>query len=53
MEEAKKDAKLQKDIRTVVNVKAKIDKKMINDAKIKARKAALIMKVVPTPVSTN
>ena len=29
MEEAKKDAKLQKGIRTAKNAKAKIDKKMI------------------------
>ena len=49
MEEAKKDAKLQKAIRTAKNVKDKIDKKIINDAKIEARKVALIMNVLPTP----
>ena len=33
----------------VQNAKAKIDKKIMNDAKIKATKTALIMNVVPTP----
>ena len=42
MEEAKKDAKLQKAISTA-------NKKIINDAKIEARKVALVMNVIPTP----
>ena len=42
MEEAKKDAKLQKAIRTA-------NKKIINDAKIEARKVTLAINVIPTP----
>ena len=42
MEEAKKDAKLQKAIRTA-------NKKIINDAKIEARKVALVINDIPTP----
>ena len=43
MEEAKKDAKLQKAIRTA-------NKKIINDAKIEARKVTLAINVIPTPL---